>query len=133
MCKTWSILYATEDQPFPNFFLCLSSNSFFKEIERNQRDPACLQITLSTPLLSLSLSPSFSGDMGRAPCCDKANVKRGPWSPEEDETLRNYIEKHGSGGNWIALPKKAGSYVAIGFSFSLLSLKLNQYQSFLLA
>ncbi|KAJ4820630.1 MYB transcription factor MYB17 [Rhynchospora pubera] len=46
--------------------------------------------------------------MGRAPCCDKANVKRGPWSPEEDETLRNYIEKHGSGGNWIALPKKAG-------------------------
>ncbi|XP_072999527.1 transcription factor RAX3-like [Typha latifolia] len=46
--------------------------------------------------------------MGRAPCCDKANVKRGPWSPEEDETLRNYVEKHGSGGNWIALPHKSG-------------------------
>jgi transcription factor MYB, plant len=46
--------------------------------------------------------------MGRAPCCDKANVKRGPWSPDEDETLRNYIEKIGSGGSWIALPKKAG-------------------------
>ncbi|KAK9273605.1 hypothetical protein L1049_018415 [Liquidambar formosana] len=46
--------------------------------------------------------------MGRAPCCDKANVKRGPWSPEEDETLKSYIHKHGTGGNWIALPGKAG-------------------------
>ncbi|KAL9678060.1 hypothetical protein QQ045_015899 [Rhodiola kirilowii] len=46
--------------------------------------------------------------MGRAPCCDKANVKRGPWSPEEDETLKSYIEQHGTGGNWISLPLKAG-------------------------
>ncbi|XP_068649312.1 transcription factor RAX1-like [Aristolochia californica] len=46
--------------------------------------------------------------MGRAPCCDKANVKRGPWSPEEDTALKNYVEKHGTGGNWIALPTKAG-------------------------
>jgi len=46
--------------------------------------------------------------MGRAPCCDKANVKRGPWSPEEDSKLKEYIEKHGTGGNWIALPQKAG-------------------------
>ncbi|KAL6627279.1 hypothetical protein ACP70R_031005 [Stipagrostis hirtigluma subsp. patula] len=46
--------------------------------------------------------------MGRTPCCDRAAVKRGPWSPEEDETLRSYVERHGSGGNWIALPKKAG-------------------------
>ncbi|XP_008236053.1 PREDICTED: transcription factor RAX3 [Prunus mume] len=46
--------------------------------------------------------------MGRAPCCDKANVKKGPWSPEEDTTLKAYIEKHGTGGNWIALPQKIG-------------------------
>ncbi|XP_015951788.1 transcription factor RAX2 [Arachis duranensis] len=46
--------------------------------------------------------------MGRAPCCDKANVKRGPWSPEEDLKLKEYIHKHGTGGNWIALPQKAG-------------------------
>ncbi|XP_065868406.1 transcription factor RAX2-like [Euphorbia lathyris] len=46
--------------------------------------------------------------MGRAPCCDKANVKKGPWSPEEDSKLKDYIEKHGTGGNWIALPQKAG-------------------------
>lgn len=46
--------------------------------------------------------------MGRAPCCDKANVKRGPWSAEEDATLKNYLQKHGTGGNWISLPRKAG-------------------------
>ncbi|CAN6456901.1 unnamed protein product [Victoria cruziana] len=46
--------------------------------------------------------------MGRSPCCDKANVKRGPWSPEEDATLKNYVERYGTGGNWIALPQKAG-------------------------
>ncbi|PIN20801.1 Transcription factor, Myb superfamily [Handroanthus impetiginosus] len=46
--------------------------------------------------------------MGRAPCCDKASVKRGPWSPEEDAKLKEFIEKFGTGGNWIALPQKAG-------------------------
>ncbi|GER39617.1 Myb transcription factor-like protein [Striga asiatica] len=46
--------------------------------------------------------------MGRAPCCDKAKVKRGPWSPEEDAKLKSHIEKHGTGGNWIALPHKIG-------------------------
>nr|CAB3473926.1 unnamed protein product [Digitaria exilis] len=46
--------------------------------------------------------------MGRAPCCDKTTVKRGPWSPEEDELLRSYVQNYGTGGNWIALPHKAG-------------------------
>ncbi|XP_010531584.1 PREDICTED: transcription factor RAX3 [Tarenaya hassleriana] len=46
--------------------------------------------------------------MGRAPCCDKTAVKKGPWSPEEDTILKSYIEKHGTGGNWIALPQKIG-------------------------
>ncbi|XP_059311364.1 transcription factor RAX2-like [Lycium ferocissimum] len=46
--------------------------------------------------------------MGRAPCCDKANVKRGPWSPEEDAKLKDFIHKYGTAGNWIALPQKAG-------------------------
>lgn len=46
--------------------------------------------------------------MGRAPCCDKANVKKGPWSPEEDAKLKAYIDKYGTGGNWIALPQKIG-------------------------
>ena len=55
--------------------------------------------------------------MGRAPCCDKANVKRGPWSPEEDATLRNYVQTHGIGGNWIALPRKAGIFSHFSLSF----------------
>ncbi|XP_041021680.1 transcription factor MYB36-like [Juglans microcarpa x Juglans regia] len=46
--------------------------------------------------------------MGRAPCCDKANVKKGPWSPEEDAKLKAYIEQYGTGSNWIALPQKSG-------------------------
>lgn len=46
--------------------------------------------------------------MGRAPCCDKSKVKRGPWSPEEDATLKHYLQNHGTGGNWITLPQRAG-------------------------
>ncbi|KAF7120599.1 hypothetical protein RHSIM_Rhsim13G0099300 [Rhododendron simsii] len=48
------------------------------------------------------------GRVGWAPCCDKANVKKGPWAPEEDLKLKEFIDKYGTGGNWIALPQKAG-------------------------
>ncbi|GMI84013.1 myb domain protein 63, MYB DOMAIN PROTEIN 63 [Hibiscus trionum] len=44
---------------------------------------------------------------GRAPCCDKEKVKRGPWSPSEDFRLISFINKHGH-HNWRALPKQAG-------------------------
>ena len=52
---------------------------------------------------------SWKSDMGkgRAPCCDKDKVKRGPWSPAEDLKLINFIQKHGH-ENWRALPKQAG-------------------------
>ncbi|MQM01419.1 hypothetical protein Taro_034174 [Colocasia esculenta] len=46
--------------------------------------------------------------MAGAPCYDKSSVKKGPWSPEEDAKLKSYIEKHGTGGNWISLPGKIG-------------------------
>ncbi|GFP80621.1 transcription factor myb12 [Phtheirospermum japonicum] len=45
--------------------------------------------------------------MGRAPCCEKVGLKRGRWTAEEDEILRNYIEAHGE-GSWRSLPKNAG-------------------------
>ncbi|GAB4826840.1 hypothetical protein Ancab_033719 [Ancistrocladus abbreviatus] len=45
--------------------------------------------------------------MGRAPCCDKDGLKKGPWTPEEDQKLIDYIQKHGY-GNWRTLPKNAG-------------------------
>ncbi|XP_010528356.1 PREDICTED: transcription factor MYB32-like [Tarenaya hassleriana] len=45
--------------------------------------------------------------MGRSPCCDKDGLKKGPWTPEEDEKLLAYVEQHGHGG-WRSLPSKAG-------------------------
>ncbi|KAJ8775198.1 hypothetical protein K2173_020202 [Erythroxylum novogranatense] len=45
--------------------------------------------------------------MGRSPCCDKVGLKKGPWTPEEDQKLLAYIEEHGH-GSWRALPAKAG-------------------------
>ncbi|KAK8516403.1 hypothetical protein V6N13_097693 [Hibiscus sabdariffa] len=46
--------------------------------------------------------------MGRSPCCaEDADVKKGPWTPEEDQKLLDCINEHGH-GNWRALPKLAG-------------------------
>ncbi|MED6171657.1 hypothetical protein PIB30_042763 [Stylosanthes scabra] len=47
--------------------------------------------------------------MGRSPCCDESNgnVKKGPWLPEEDQKLIDYINKHGH-GSWRTLAKRAG-------------------------
>ncbi|GFY81534.1 myb domain protein 111 [Actinidia rufa] len=45
--------------------------------------------------------------MGRAPCCSKVGLHRGPWTSREDSLLTNYIQVHGE-GNWRSLPKKAG-------------------------
>lgn len=47
--------------------------------------------------------------MGRSPCCEKMGLKKGPWTPEEDQKLISYIEQHGH-GSWRALPSKAGTY-----------------------
>uniref|UniRef100_A0A7N0V6L7 Uncharacterized protein n=1 Tax=Kalanchoe fedtschenkoi TaxID=63787 RepID=A0A7N0V6L7_KALFE len=44
---------------------------------------------------------------GRAPCCDKSRVTKGPWSPKEDLRLISFIQKYGH-ENWRALPKQAG-------------------------
>ncbi|KAJ7943433.1 MYB transcription factor [Quillaja saponaria] len=45
--------------------------------------------------------------MGRSPCCEKVGIKKGPWTPEEDQKLLAYIEENGH-GSWRALPTKAG-------------------------
>ncbi|KAG6577529.1 Transcription factor MYB80, partial [Cucurbita argyrosperma subsp. sororia] len=45
--------------------------------------------------------------MGRIPCCEKENVKRGQWTPEEDNKLSSYIVQHGT-RNWRLIPKNAG-------------------------
>ncbi|KAF3439331.1 hypothetical protein FNV43_RR17608 [Rhamnella rubrinervis] len=45
--------------------------------------------------------------MGRSPCCDENGLKKGPWTPEEDQKLVKYIQNHGH-GSWRALPRLAG-------------------------
>lgn len=51
------------------------------------------------------------------PLLEKANNykkkhRKGLWSPEEDERLRNYIMKHGH-GCWTSVPTNAGQYFFI--------------------
>ncbi|XP_042492614.1 transcription factor MYB93-like [Macadamia integrifolia] len=45
--------------------------------------------------------------MGRSPSSDENGLKKGPWTPEEDNKLVEYIQRHGH-GSWRALPKLAG-------------------------
>ncbi|KAK8916656.1 Myb-related protein Myb4 [Platanthera zijinensis] len=45
--------------------------------------------------------------MGRAPCCERMGLKKGPWTLEEDRVLVSYILANGH-ANWRALPKQAG-------------------------
>ncbi|KAK8558883.1 hypothetical protein V6N13_098511 [Hibiscus sabdariffa] len=45
--------------------------------------------------------------MVRAPFYDKNGLKKGEWSPEEDDKLRSYIQRFGH-WNWRLLPKFAG-------------------------
>lgn len=61
----------------------------------------------SSHSLHVNCTICFVISMGRAPCCDKTGPKKGPWTPEEDLMLTNYIQIHGP-GNWRTLPKNAG-------------------------
>ncbi|KAL4335176.1 hypothetical protein GQ457_07G023600 [Hibiscus cannabinus] len=45
--------------------------------------------------------------MGRSASCDENGLKKGPWTPQEDQKLVQYIKRHGH-GSWRALPKLAG-------------------------
>ncbi|RYQ89681.1 hypothetical protein Ahy_B09g096201 isoform C [Arachis hypogaea] len=48
--------------------------------------------------------------MGRHSCCYKQKLRKGLWSPEEDEKLLNYITNHGH-GCWSSVPKLAGTHI----------------------
>lgn len=59
--------------------------------------------------------------MGGHQCCSKQQVKRGLWSPEEDEKLIKHITTHGH-GSWSSVPKLAGKLtinglIILGFYF----------------
>ena len=54
----------------------------------------------------LSFSRVERNEMGHR-CCTKQKVKRGLWSPEEDEKLITHITTYGH-GSWSSVPKLAG-------------------------
>ncbi|OIV97100.1 hypothetical protein TanjilG_10046 [Lupinus angustifolius] len=45
--------------------------------------------------------------MGRTPCCNHEEMKKGAWTVEEDQKLITYIQTHGT-GSWRTMPQKAG-------------------------
>ncbi|CAL5069077.1 unnamed protein product [Urochloa decumbens] len=51
--------------------------------------------------------PAAAAEMGRTPCCDSKGIKKGPWAPEEDKLLVDFVQANGP-GNWRMLPKLAG-------------------------
>lgn len=65
--------------------------------------------------------------MGRSPCGDKAGLKKGPWTPEEDQKLLAYIEEHGH-GSWRSLPEKAGNRTFSSSSSSSLSSSISLFK-----
>lgn len=49
---------------------------------------------------------------------EKMELKKGPWTREEDQKLLAYIQEHGH-GSWRALPAKAGNYLSLSLSLFL--------------
>ncbi|KAG2284302.1 hypothetical protein Bca52824_055522 [Brassica carinata] len=45
--------------------------------------------------------------MVRTPCCKEEGIRKGAWTPEEDQRLIAYVQLHGESG-WRTLPEKAG-------------------------
>ncbi|KAB2607532.1 transcription repressor MYB5-like [Pyrus ussuriensis x Pyrus communis] len=70
---------------------------------------AAASAKMQTTITASSSSSKAAGVAGgtKTPCCAKVGLKRGPWTPEEDELLANYIKKEGE-GRWRTLPKRAG-------------------------
>lgn len=129
ICITSQVTHSSRLIPACIYIYIYISKSSFNHTNRTRISPDnivfcfCLSLPLlhQYPLASKEIDESRSDEegfvciglrlkeiMGRAPCCDKANVKRGPWSPDEDAKLKAHIEKYGTGGNWIALPRKIG-------------------------
>lgn len=96
MLMTWSIFKSSVISPFSTMSFQLASSvtflfSFHTWNSREERN--------------------ITREMGRAPCCSKVGLHRGPWTPREDTLLTKYIQAHGE-GHWRSLPKKAGNYIS---------------------
>jgi hypothetical protein len=74
--------------------------------------------------------------MGRHSCCYKQKLRKGLWSPEEDEKLLMHITKYGH-GCWSSVPKQAGKlyyiiqlciYISLAYSI-IINKSLNKIVS----
>uniref|UniRef100_A0ACD5YU71 Uncharacterized protein n=1 Tax=Avena sativa TaxID=4498 RepID=A0ACD5YU71_AVESA len=89
---TWSPLFSS------------SSSQSFPE-QASERTSLITAVLLR---LLAGVTVRTTGRMGRSPCCEKEGVlKKGPWTPEEDQKLLAHIDQHGH-GCWRSLPAKAG-------------------------
>ncbi|KAK6940670.1 SANT/Myb domain [Dillenia turbinata] len=82
-----------------SFRLSLRFKAKKQRVRKHSLHPSSLQQLRKTKKIRIK--------MVRAPCCEKMGLKKGPWTPEEDKILINYIQLYGH-GNWRALPKQAG-------------------------
>jgi len=48
---------------------------------------------------------------GASATYSKPKVRKGLWSPEEDDKLTNYIMKNGPDGSWNYVAKQAGKHL----------------------
>lgn len=62
---------------------------------------------ISSPPPQAAAANNRTNTTKTTPCCEKVGLKRGPWTPEEDELLSAYIRREGE-GRWRTLPKRAG-------------------------
>ncbi|XP_024527822.1 transcription repressor MYB5 [Selaginella moellendorffii] len=57
---------------------------------------------------SLSCSSSSSSPSASCTCCNESQLRRGPWTSEEDALLLRHMKLYGDRGNWRKVPKAAG-------------------------
>jgi hypothetical protein len=67
---------------------------------------------------ALGMSPAGSA-VSAAGSEDEGDLRRGPWTVEEDVLLVNYIAKHGE-GRWNSLARSAGEYCIL-FSIRIMA------------
>jgi hypothetical protein len=86
---------------------CVLVTSHPRDRKLQRAKGGCRQVVSLLPTCTTLPPVPFHLSMGRSPCCDENGLKKGPWTPEEDQKLMEYIQKHGH-GSWRALPRLAG-------------------------
>lgn len=121
------LMYLSSSSILPCLRLYISfyiSFSFLSAaIKRNSTVPHILSIFSLSPFSSTSLKnlifplimDASPGSISNTQIIssdqeDQSDLRRGPWTVEEDLTLINYIHKHGE-GHWNSLARLAGIYV----------------------